>query len=184
VVERFRGAERVEVGSELAVELDTAAVVPGHVGQVVGELVPGVQMRPLAGLDFAKLVVPVVQMPLELSLSSGVALLPVAPAAYIGRRTGEIQNPKGRLDVCPLFERRRFYPHRQGFGLVAEQPQRRIGRVPGLEELLDPRTIQGAALPLLCRSSGGSDLPYKRCRQGLVGRHCPLAQLIGRASAQ
>ena len=80
---------------ELAGELDAAAVVPGHVGQVVGELVPGVQMHPLAGLDLAKLVVPLVQMPLELSLCTGIAPLPVPPLTHIGRGIREIENPRG-----------------------------------------------------------------------------------------
>jgi hypothetical protein len=104
-VERLRGAERVEVGAELAVESQSAAVVSGHGGQVVGDLIPGVEVCPLAGMDFAELAVPVLQAPLEVPFSSGVAPLPVAPAAHIGRRLREVERPEWGLDVCPLLAR-------------------------------------------------------------------------------
>ena len=141
----------MEVGSELAVEPQPAVVVPGHGGQVVGELVPGVQMRPLARVDLAELAVPVLQVPLEVPLSPRVAPLPVVPAAHIGRRLREVELPDRGLDVRPLLARCWLRPHRQGLGLVAEQPQHRILGVRGLEELVEPRTVQGAAVPLLGR---------------------------------
>ena len=70
-------------------------------GQVVGELVPGVQMRPLARVDLAELAVPVLQAPLEVPLSPRVAPLPVVPAAHIGRRLREVERPERGLDVLP-----------------------------------------------------------------------------------
>jgi hypothetical protein len=169
----------VEVGAELAVQPQPAVVVSGHGGQVVGELVPGVQMRPLARLDLAELAVPVLQAPLEVPLSPRVAPLPVVPATHVGRGLGEVEGPDRGLNVRHLLGRCRLGPHRQGLGLVTEQPHHRIAGICGLEELVEARTVQGAAVPLFGRHPDWRGVSFWWGRQGLVGRPCPLAQLVG-----
>ena len=64
-------------------------------------------------------------------------------------------------------------------GVVAEQPQHWVVGTCSRTELVDPRTVQGAAVPLLGRHPDWRSVSFWPCRQGLIGRRCSLAQLLG-----
>ena len=78
------------VGPELAIQPKLAVLVSGHGPEVVGELVPGLEVLTPAGLDLPELAVPLIQVPLELLLTAGVARLPVAPGPHVGHRLGQV----------------------------------------------------------------------------------------------
>jgi hypothetical protein len=61
----------VIVGPELAVQPKPAVLVSGHRPEVVGELIPGLEVLPPAGVDLAELPIPLIQVPLELLLTAG-----------------------------------------------------------------------------------------------------------------
>jgi hypothetical protein len=128
----------VVVGPELAVQPEPAVLVSGHRPEVVGELVPGLEVLSLAGVDLPELPVPFIQVPLEFLLAAGVARLPVAPGPHVEYRLGQVQVPERGLDVVPLLGRGQLGPDRQRLGRVAEQPRHRVRRVLLGEQLLDP----------------------------------------------
>jgi hypothetical protein len=119
----------VVVGPELAVQPESAVLVSGHRPEVVGELIPGLEVLPPAGVDLSELPVPLIQVPLELLLTAGIARLPVAPGPHVGHRLGQVQAPERGLDVVPLLGRGQLGPHWQRLGRVAEQPRYRVRRV-------------------------------------------------------
>jgi hypothetical protein len=69
-------------------------LVSGHRPEVVGELIPGLQVLAPAGVDLPELPVPLIQVPLELLLAAGVAHLPEAPGPNVGHRRGQVQMPE------------------------------------------------------------------------------------------
>ena len=150
-IQALRCAERVVVGPELAVQPEPAVLVSGHGPEVVGELVPGLEVLSLAGVDLSELPVPFIQVPLEVLLAAGVARLPVAPGPHVGYRRGQVQVPKRGLDVLPLLSRGQLGPDRQRLGRVTEEPGHRVCRVLLGEKLIDPRAIERPAVPLLRR---------------------------------
>jgi hypothetical protein len=87
------------------VELHATLLVSGDGLQVVGELVPGVQVRTSARSDLAELPVPVVQVALELGLPASVARLPVPPGSDVRWRLRQVELAERGLDICPLLGR-------------------------------------------------------------------------------
>ena len=169
-------AERVVVGPELAVQPEPAVLVSGHRPEVVGELVPGLEVLSLAGVDLPKLPVPLIQVALELLLAARVACLPVTPGPHVGHRLGQVQVAERGLDVLPLLSRGQLGPDRQRLGRVAEQPRHRVRRVLLGEKLIDPRAVERPGAPVVVlgwgrvvRNSGepGPRHPFKL----LAGRH-------------
>ena len=82
-------------------------------------------MLPPAGVDLPELPVPLIQVPLELLLTAGVARLPVAPGPHVGHRLGQVQAPERGLDVLPLLGRGNSA--HTGSGLAASPNNRATG---------------------------------------------------------
>src|SRR5713101_7571528 len=95
----------MEVRAHLAVHLQ-AAVDPLNSVEVVGELVPLVQMPPPAGLDLPHLPVPVVKVPAEIGLRVRVVVLPGAPLPNLRHGQGDVELPQTGFRVRPLVSRK------------------------------------------------------------------------------